>query len=166
MIKMKGFILPSPFMLYGALGALLIIAGLAISVKVQTHRLATVKAEYATFVAQTKALGLVAQAKADKQNADLNSLKETIDHETKLNNDKLAAAAKRLRVQRRALGNILPKASATSGHPDIACLRRAESDAAIQRFVDGVAVLTEEGDSRTLEANAAKDWIKGWPDSP
>ena len=162
MMKMKGFILPSPFMLYGALGALLIIAGLAISLKVQTHRLAATKAEYATFMAQTKALGLAAQAKADKQNADLKSLKETIDHETKLNNDKLAAADKRLRDQRRALGSILPKAAATSSHPDIACLRRAESDAAIQRFVDGVAKLTEEGDSRTLEANAAKDWIKGW----
>ena len=165
MMRMKGFILPSPFMLYGALGALLIIAGLAISVKVQTHRLATVKAEYATFVAQTKALGLVAQAKADKQNADLKLLKETLDNAITLNAARLAAADKRLREQRSAIGSILPKASATSGHPDIACLRRAESDQAIQRFVDGVAVLTEEGDSRTLEANAAKDWIKGWPAS-
>ena len=73
--------MPSPLLLYGALGALLIIAGLAISLKVQTHRLASTKAEYATFVAQTKALGEIAQVKADKQNADFKLLKETVDRE-------------------------------------------------------------------------------------
>jgi hypothetical protein len=162
MKKMRGFIMPSPLLLYGALGAALIIGGLTVALKVQTHRLAATKAEYATFVAQTKALGLVAQAKADKQNADFKLLKETVDHETKLNNDRLALAAQRLR-DTNTRRSYLPQISATSKRHDLACFDRTEFDAATRDLAGEVSELVVEGEQATVDLDSAKDWIKGWP---
>ena len=154
--------MPSPLLLYGALGALLIIAGLAISLKVQTHRLASTKAEYATFVAQTKALGEIAQVKADKQNADFKLLKETVDRETKLNNDKLALAAKRLR-DNNTHRSYLPGITAGSKHPDIACFDRADFDAATRELARSVSEIAIQGEQATIDLDAGKTWVKGWP---
>lgn len=153
--------IPLPPTAYAALGAVLVIGGLGVALKVQTSRLDAVKAEYAAFVAQTKAIGEAAEKAAKlKEAADLKR-KEDADAETARVRRDLAGvydAYKRLRdsPSRRTFS----EAGGTAASPARACLDAAAANRALQAFDAGVAGLLEEGDRAIVDINTARRWAK------
>lgn len=146
------------FVLYAALGALVVIAGLSIALKVQSSRLDSVKHEYAAFQAQVKALGDVAEAKARaKEKADLEA-KRRIDNENKSLRANLAAESKRLR-DARASSSFLPSTGTATPSVTVTA-NRAKLEAALRDFDTTVARIVDEGDSAIADLNAAKSWVK------
>lgn len=153
--------IPLPPTAYAALGAVLVIGGLGVALKVQTSRLDAAKAEYAAFVAQTKAIGEAAEKAAKlKEAADLKR-KEDADAETARVRRDLAGvydAYKRLRdsPSRRTFS----EAGGTAASPARACLDAAAANRALQAFDAGVAGLLEEGDRAIVDINTARRWAK------
>lgn len=137
--------------LYAAIGAALVIAGLGIALKVQSARLEAVKQEYAGFVAQVKAVGEVAQAKARAQESADKKLKEKIDNENKILRDSLAVSARRLRDASAGSG-IVPSIPAAPGGSDAANFDRAEFNRALRDYFEG---------ARRLDSEAAKLIVEG-----
>ena len=149
-------------LLWGALGifAFSLASGGATAWWVQGLRLTAAKNEHKAFVAQTKAIGDVAEIKARQKDADLKRLKETVDHETKLNNSKLDDAARRLRdVNTRR--SFVPTTSADSKRPDLACFDRTDFDTATRELARSVSEITIEGEQATIGLDSAKVWADG-----
>jgi hypothetical protein len=118
------------------------------------------RSDYRVFVAEAEALGKIAEADSKREIERQQKIITSKDKELEKAKRDLVTAHKRLRDERRAGGSVLPPASQNSGSPQIACLRRAEFDAAFERFIGRIAELTEEGDSRITELNSAKEWAK------
>ena len=159
-VRERGFI-ALPVGAYAAIGAAVVIAGLGIAVKVQTSRLAAVKAEHAGFVAQVKAIGEAAEKAAKLKEAEDLKRKEDADAETARVRRDLAGvydAYKRLRdsPSRRTFS----EAGGTSASPARACLDAAAANRALQAFDAGVAGLLEEGDRAIVDINTARRWAK------
>ena len=165
----RGFILPAlPVMAWAAIGASVVILALGVAVKVQTSRLEAVRQEFATFQAQTKALGDIAAAKAKSEiDRQARLLKETEATSEKAKSD-LAATLKRLRDARNSRGNILPTVTSTAVIPDAA---RSGPDLlrALRRFDDavtgdlsaareGIAAIVEPADENTVRLKLSVDW--------
>jgi hypothetical protein len=133
------------------------------SVKVTgTSRLEAVKAEYAGFVAQVKALGDAQNAKAAAEDKANKERKEKADAENKKLRSDLAGlydAYGRLREQR-ARSSELPSAPAGSRRPDLACFDRAELARAVGGLEEGVLRLTRQGDEARLDLDTAKEWAR------
>ena len=127
--------------------------------KVQGWRLAAVKAQYATFVATTKAAGLAAQKLADDQKAIDIAKKEHADNENATAIASLNAAYQRLRDQR-ARAHYVPAAPASSKHPQAACFDRTQLESALQRLDAEVSGLVKSGDVERLNLDTAKRWAQ------
>jgi len=144
------------FTLYIALAALLAFAGVSAYAYVQTQRLASCKAEFAAFQADVKAKGEAAQRESDRINAENAKRKEKSDAERKRLLTINAGLADRLRDN--AARSSLPETAGNTGIPETACFRRADLDAAIQRFTTGIAGIVTQGDSAVTDLDNAKRW--------
>lgn len=144
---------------YIALGAAALILGLSVSLKVQSSRLASVKQEYAHFVADVKAKGEAAKVKADAEDKLNQKRKAKADADYK----KLLAANTALnkRLRDNAGRSVLPDPGPTSGSAETACFGRPELDAALQRFIGGTAEIVISGQQATDALNNAKRWAQG-----
>ena len=127
---------------------------------VQGLRLDAVKAEYAGFVATTKAEGEATKKLADATAAEDKRNKESSDHEYQTTIAGLRADVKRLRDDRARSGYV-PAAPAGSRSPGLACFDRAELEQALQRFDAGIAGLFDEGDTDAVGLNVARSWAAG-----
>ena len=150
----NGFLLPSPT-LYIALGAVVVIGGLGIAVKVQSARLEAANA----LVDAYKQAGKIAEEHAKQVDAENKAKKEKTDADYKRTNAALQRDNQRLRDS--ANSSSLPPASATTGEPNRIAFDRPELDAAIRRFTAGTAAIATEG----AEAVNALDNAKAWAQS-
>jgi len=160
-MRSRGFI-ALPIWGYAAIGAALVIAGLGVALKVQTSRLDAVKAEYATFVAQTKAIGEAAEKAAKaKEEAD-RKRKEDADAQLTRSRRDLAAlgdAYRSLREQRARSGFLSPPAPGAAD-PGRACLERAELERTLERIDAVGAGIAQEGDQARIGLDSAKRWAQ------
>lgn len=156
-VRQSGFI-TLPFTAYIAIGASAVILGLSIAVKVQSSRLASCKAEFAAFQADVKAKGEAAKKEADRINAENARKKEKSDAERKRLLTINAGLADRLRDN--AGRSSLPPTTSDTGSPETACFRRADLDAAIQRFTLGVSGIVTQGDSAVTDLDLARRWAQ------
>lgn len=157
-MNQRGFIQLAP-MMWAAIAACAVIAGLSGAVWVQTMRLDAEKAEFATFKGGVEALGLAAKDAADKKKAADRKRKEDADAENKRLAANLAIALKRLRDERAGSG-FVPPAAAGSASPDRATFERAELERAIRSLDSGVQGLVDEGSAATLSLDTAKRWAR------
>jgi len=146
------------FTLYIALAALLAFAGVSAYAYVQTQRLASCKAEFAAFQADVKAKGEAAQRESDRINAENAKRKEKSDAERKRLLTINAGLADRLRDN--AARSSLPETAGNTGIPETACFRRADLDAAIQRFTTGIAGIVTQGDAAVTDLDNARRWAQ------
>ena len=151
-------------MVYGVIGALVVISLLGIALRIQTSRLEAVKQEYEAFQAQVKALGDVAEAKnRAKEKAD-KALTEKIDHENKTLRTNLAVAAKRLRDASAGSGRVpqipAPAGGAGEATIDLAIANRALSEyfTAARRLDLEVAEIIVSGAEATADLDSSKVW--------
>lgn len=86
---------------------------------------------------------------------DLKS-KERSDENYKRNIARLSADLKRLRSDRASL---VPAAPASTARPDLACFDRAELDAALRSYREGVIGLVGEGAAAIDGLDEAKAWV-------
>ena len=147
-----------PFTAYIAIGASAVIIGLSVAVKVQSSRLASCKQEFAAFQADVKAKGEAAKREADRINHENAKRKEKSDAERKRLLTINAGLADWLRDN--AGRSSLPEASGNTGSPETACFRRADLDAAIQRFTSGIAGIVTQGDSAVTDLDLARRWAQ------
>ena len=138
---------------------ILVIGGLLVWGQVQTHRLASCKQEFATFVAQVQAIGDAQIAKNKAKVAEDKAIKSRIDNEnSKLRNDN-ATLAKRMRESSasRSTVSYLP---ASTSRPTLACFDRAELDTAVERYQSDLLGIAEKGAAATVDLDAGKDYVK------
>src|SRR5262249_49099962 len=95
-MNQRGFILAG----YIAIGALLVIGGLGLALKIQSARLEAVKKEYADFKAKVEFQGRAAQQAADERYAKDLAVKEKANEENKKRIADLSATVGRLRLER------------------------------------------------------------------
>ena len=158
MNKQRGFVL----MTYAYIAAGVVALGLVGAVYVQTLRLGTCKAEFATFVGGVDALGKAAE-KASQDKAMRDKLfKENADAENTRTVAALRATVKRLRDASPS-GSFVPAAPAGASRPDLACFDRAEYQRADGGFTEGARGLADEGTAATVNLNTAKDWARTAP---
>ena len=158
----RGFI-ALPAMAWAAIAAAVVIAGLGIALKVQTSRLAAVKAEYAQFKGGVEALGKAAELAAKTKEAEDAVNKEKADAQnakTKRDLAGLYAAYGSLRDQR-ARGSLLPEAAAGAASPGRISFDRAGFDSALSGFDKGVTGLLEIGDQGIADLDTARRWAQG-----
>ena len=127
---------------------------------VQGLRLDAVKAEYAGFVATTKAQGEAAKKLADATAAEDKRKKESSDHEYQTTIASLRADVKRMRDDR-ARSRFVPAAPAGSRSPDLACFDRAELERTIRDFDSAIQGLVDQGSADAVGLNVARSWSSG-----
>lgn len=127
---------------------------------VQGLRLDAVKAEYAGFVATTKAQGEAAKKLADATAAEDKRNKESSDHEYETTIASLRADVKRMRDDR-TRGRFVPAAPAGSRNPGIACFDRAELERTIRDFDTAIQGLVDQGSADAVGLNVARRWAAG-----
>lgn len=131
--------------------------------KVQAARIDAVKAEYATFVAATKAAGDAAQQVATAKIESDKVAKRKADDEHKRTISRLHATVKRLRDANPPSSHLPPAPAATS-RPDLICLDRAEyqreDGAALEKLFTGARSLADEGTKSTVDLDTAKRWAQ------
>ena len=167
-IPNMGFILPSAGILYGFIGAAIVIAGLSIAVKVQTSRLAASKAEtervtlqFRGFVLETQRLGEEALKDAAIKVALGRTNKEKADAENVRTIAELRAHVRGLRNDAtRAGSGAVPAAPAGSNRPEIFAVDRTEYQRAYGKLVEGVRGLALEGSETTVDLDTAKGWAQ------
>lgn len=160
-MRSRGFI-ALPLWGYAAIGAAVVIAGLGLALKVQTSRLDAVRAEYAGFVAQTKAIGEAAEKAARLKESEDRKRKESADADlTRARRDLagLADAYRSLREQR-ARSGFVPAAAPGAASPDRACFDRAELERTMERIDAVGAGIAQEGDQARIGLDAAKWWAR------
>lgn len=145
-----------------AIATAILIAGLGIAVKVQTSRLDSVKAEYATFKAQVDVLGREAEKAAKARELADKQRKEIADRENVKTKSDLAGvyAAYRSLRDSRSGSSILPAPGPGSAGVETASFDRAALDRALSGFDSGVTGLLEQGDKAIADLNTAKGWAK------
>ena len=153
-MKQRGFLT-----LYLALGALAVIVVMGIAIKVQTSRLEAANTKYEVFVAQTKALGEIAEKKAKEKEAIDIKRKQEADRENVTNRARIADLSKRLRDERSRSG-ILPPAPSGSPSSQTAAFDRTLLERALQQLDESISGLIGEGDQAITDLNTAKTWAK------
>lgn len=159
-MRSRGFISLPP-LAYAAIGCAVVIAGLGIALKVQTSRLETVKAEYAGFLAQTRALGEAAKEAAKKKEAEDKKRKELADADYARARRDLAGLSDAYRSLRDARSSGFRSLSApptTAAGTSRACFDGAELQRTLERLDAGGAGIAEEGDAARIGLDAAKRW--------
>lgn len=127
---------------------------------VQGLRLDAVKAEYAGFVATTKAQGEAAKKLADATAAEDKRKKESSDHEYQTTIASLRADVKRMR-DARAGSRFVPAAPAGSRRVDLACFDRAELERTIRDFDTAIQGLVDQGSADAVGLNVTRSWAAG-----
>ena len=141
------------------IACVLIAIGFAGAWKLQGLRLDKVEAQYASFVAVTKAEGAAAQKIADDQKAIDIAKKEHADNENAATIASLRADYQRLR-DARSRTHYVPAAAPGSKRPQAACFDRAELESALRQFDAEAAGLVEEGDAARVNLDTAKKWAQ------
>ena len=159
-MKARGFIFPGMTTIYGAIGAIIVIAGLGEALKVQTHRLALSEAAYDSFVAQTKALGDVQNEKVKAADQLHASIVKEKDHENSALHDKLSTTSKRVR-DTNTRGSLVPQNPAGSASPNLACFDRAEFERALGDLAGQLRAGADEGAAAAVGLDAARRWAQG-----
>ena len=157
-MNQRGFI-QLPLMAWGAIGAGAIILVLGVSLKIQSARLESCKAEYAAFVATTEALGKAAEKAAKDKEAKDKLAKETADAENARTTASLKSAIAKLRNER-SRGRFLPPAATAAASPDRAAFDREELERAIRTLDSEVQGLVDEGSKAVTDLNSAKTWAQ------
>lgn len=160
-MKQRGFI-ELPILGWAAIAAGVVIAGLCVSVYIQTLRLGAVKSEFATFRGGVEALGHAAEEAAKAKEAADKKRKEDADAKLAKYVALHADALKRLR-DAKSSGSFVPAAPAGSSRPDLACFDRAEYQRADGVFTEGARSLADEGTASTLGLDVAKGWAQQGP---
>lgn len=155
-------LVPAEYRLAAILIAALALVGMgaAAAWTVQGWRLDASKAEYAGFVATTKANGEAAEREAARIAAADKQRKDQADEENRRTLDRLRADVKRLRDANPASG-IVPAAAAGASRPELACFDRAELGRAVGSLVESVRGLADEGDAATVNLDTARRWAAG-----
>ena len=144
----------SPLLIVG------IVAGvLALGLAIQTKRVESCKAKAAAFVAQVKANGEAAKAKAEaKEKEDAKRVTDAVSERD--------TALKRLRQSNTTSRQLSRTASAPKGSSEI-CIGTPAYNAAMERYrgriqrgMDGTSGLATEGDAAQIDAQAL---VKAWP---
>ncbi len=137
--------------------------GAAAAWTVQGWRLDKVRAEYAAFVAETRAAGEAAQkAVAMKEAAD-QQRKEQADRENSTTIAGLRADIKRLRHDNDAARSPVPPAAPGARRPDLACFDRAELESALRGFLAEARAIADQGSEAIVNLNTAKAWAQRGP---
>ena len=157
-MNQRGFI-QLPLMAWGAIGAGAIILVLGVSLKIQSARLESCKAEYAAFVATTEALGKAAEKAAKDKEAKDKANKEKADAEQKRLTADLATAVKRLR-DARSRGGGLSSPAPVAASPDRTCFDPALLSGALRRLDEGLLGILESGSQAVIDLDTAKSWAQ------
>jgi hypothetical protein len=118
------------------------------------------KADYASFVVQTKAEGAAAQKIAAAKEAQDKLDKERFDAQYTNDLADAAAVSQRL-LDARTRSGYLPKARAAASHPDRACFNRLQLGEAIRDLDAGVQGIVDQGDRARIGLDTAKAWVQG-----
>lgn len=149
----KGFI---NLQLYIMLGLGMIVLVLSISLKVQTSRLESEKAEFSAFRSEVKTAGIAAKKKAEAENKLNQERKDKADREYK----KLLAdnaALKRMRDSRVATSGV-PQVPSGSSRPDLICFDREAFKRAYGELVTEIRAGADEGTESALALDSVKRW--------
>lgn len=148
-----------------AAGVFCFALGASVAWTVQGWRLDASKAEYAAFVAQTKAAGEIAAAQAKAKDEEYKRLKEKTDEDHAKTVAALNADIKRLRNARDDSG-YLPKPPTGAKHPERACFKRNELESAIRQLDAGVSEIIAGCDVGRVDLDSVKIWMKSIKSSP
>ena len=158
--------IPLPPSMWGALGAVVVIAGLGIGLKVQTARLDACQAKHAAYVAEVDAIGQAAAKDAKTRESANLKAKERADNESARAKRDLAGVydAYQLLLHAEAGRSPLPAAAPGAADPDLACFSRAALDRGLA-VVDatlqaGALNILRRGDQAIADLNTAKAWAK------
>lgn len=157
-MRQRGFV-TLPLWAYVALGAAVLVTVMGVALKVQSARLDAAKAEYAAFVAQTKAAGEAAQKAADARAKQDKLNKERSDAEIKKLHAANVSLANSLR-DARARGHYVPRAAPGARDPDLACFSRAELESAIGRLDAGLSAIALTGDQAVTAIESLREWAR------
>jgi len=163
MNRLVGMIVGNPALLLWIAGIAFVVglsSGAGGAWWVQGLRLDTVKAEYAGFVATTKAEGEAAKKLADAKAAEDKLNKESSDYEYQTTIARLDADVKRMRDDR-ARSRFVPAAPAGSRSVGLACFDRADLERTLQQFDEAVTGLIAEGDADAVGLNVGRSWAAG-----
>ena len=152
----KGFI--SGLYIVLIFGAITLILG--ISLKVQSSRLESCKAEHKAFVSEVERLGLEAKEKAKQVEAQDKLRKEVADEN--LRKLRIANSELSKRVRDNASASVLPQAPSGSRNPELSCFSRSELDGALSSFTRGTTELIIEGTEATLSLDTVKRWAQSF----
>lgn len=127
----------------------------------ETREVARVETEYASFKAETKALGDKAAKEAATKEAQDKAAKEKADAEHQATVARLTADIKRLRADAdRTRGSFVPAAPAASVRPDLACFDRTALESAVRDFVGEIRGQVDQGTAATVDLDNAKAWAR------
>ena len=157
-VNQRGFIQLS-MMAWGAIAAGAVMLGLVVALKVQTHRLESLRAEYAEFKANVEAIGKAAEKTAKDKEAKDKSNKEKADAEKKRLTADLAAALKRVRDSRSSGGGLSAPAPAADS-ADRTCFDPAKLATALRNLDAGILGIVESGSQAVSDLDTAKSWAE------
>ena len=136
------------------MGVGLVLMGIAVGI--QTHRVESIKAEYAAFVANVKMLGEQAEIKSKQIEVENKLRKEKADAENKRARAVIADLNKHLRDS--AGSGFLPAAAPGALRPLLACYSRGGLDEAIRGFATETTSVLEVLGAAAVDLNTAKAW--------
>lgn len=160
-MKQRGFI-SLPFTGWIAIAAGVVILGLGVALKIQSARLDTCKAEYATFKAEVKVLGDAAVKAAKERDAADKVKKEKADVQnakSRRDLDGLYAAYRGLRDSRSRSGG-LSEAPTFAPSADRSCFNSAKFVGAVENLETGVLTILERGDGAIVDLDGARAWAQ------
>ena len=127
----------------------------------EKHRAEVCQEKHDTFVAQVRAAGLVAEAKAKSEELRFQKEKEKVSDELQKRLDSLAASNKRLRDER-ARSSILPAPTNPAvPTPERACAKWTDLERALSDFAREIEEYVEEGDRAAVIRDGWLRWWKG-----
>src|SRR3990172_4214705 len=137
-----------------------IAVGAAPAWKYQGARLDTAKAEYKSFVDQTRLTGEQAQKEAARKAAQDKLNKERYDAQHKKDIAANADLARRL-LNARSGSGYLSAASTSTADTERTCFNRAQFDSAVRRFDARVSGIVEKGSDAVNGLDIARQWAQG-----
>ena len=156
---------------FGLSGIALIIIGLAVAIPsggwlLTGYNLRVCKAEHNEFVAETKAVGVVADLKGKLKNQKYESLKKDADNEIKLARSSIGSYADELRKRAESpRRSLLPTPTPSTGYPERTDYDRSELIDAMGRYTEEegsfegeITELFREGAIAEDGLNKVKQW--------
>lgn len=156
---------------FGLSGIALIIIGLAIAIPsggwlFTGYNLRVCKAEHNEFVAETKAVGVVADLQGKLKNQKYESLKKDTDHEINLARSSISSYADELRKRAESpRRSLLPTPAPSTGDPERTDYDRSELIDAMGRYTEEersfegeITGLIAEGARAISDINKVKTW--------